>query len=309
MTDAAAREAVGRRRFLAPARAQVDRACFGHPLFTAYAAYEDLMVAGDWPAIDALDVRLALPGRQLVEQDDALLADGLHYEQRIAQGRIATRPCNWHDLFNALVWARYPQIKHALNARQCRDLHRDAPGGRTRAQAALTQFDETGVVVRVRDAALAGAWDRHDWDALFVQGADAWRNGDIAVAAVFGHALMEQALLPGRRLVGKCLLTEAEGDAQAVAQVAQAIMHGERLCDPLDLRPLPLMGIPGWHGLQDAAFYRQVDYFRPRREGRTYPPINGRTTPPRALHTPPPEPQIRSGRSAAPPRTRRPRAS
>ncbi|WP_422509560.1 DUF3025 domain-containing protein [Stenotrophomonas sp. GZD-301] len=309
MTDPAAREAVGRRRFRAPARGEVDRACFGHPLLAAVSAYEDLLVAADWPAVDALDRRLALPGRQLVEQDDALLADGLHYEQRIAQGRIATRPCSWHDLFNALVWARYPAIKQALNARQCRHIAAHGPALRNRAQAALTQFDETGVIVRVRDPALLDAWDRHDWVALFVARAEAWRTGDIAVAGVIGHALMEQALLPARMLVGKCVVVQGDDDAQAVARTAAMIENDHLLDDPLELRPLPLMGIPGWHARQDLAFYRQADYFRPVREGRTYPPINGRVAPPRALHTPRSAPQTRCDRSAAPPRTRRPRAS
>ena len=271
MTDAAAPGAVGRRRFIAPARAVVDRACFAHPLFAAFADYRDLMVAADWPTLSALNQRLALSGRQLVEQDDVLLADGLHYEQRIARGQIATRACNWHDLFNALVWARYPALKVALNARQCHDIARNPPGQRTRAQAALTQFDETGVIVRVRDASLLHAWDRHDWHALFVDGAAQWRSGDIAVSAVFGHALMEQALLPSRLLVGKCLVVQGEDDAQGGEQVAQAIARADVLNDPLELRPLPLMGIPGWHADQDHAFYERIEYFRPARAGRVYP--------------------------------------
>ncbi|WP_448143211.1 DUF3025 domain-containing protein [Stenotrophomonas bentonitica] len=271
MTGAAAPGAVGRRRFIAPARAGVDRACFAHPLFAAFGAYQDLMGAAAWPEIGALDQRLRVPGKQLVEQNDALLADGLHYEQRIARGQIATRARNWHDLFNALVWARYPALKAALNARQCQDIERNPPGQRTRAQAALTQFDETGVIVRVRDASLLQAWDRHDWHALFVEGAMQWRGGDIAVSAVFGHALMEQALLPTRLLVGKCLVVQGDDDAQAVDQVAQAIARGDGLNDPLELRPLPLMGIPGWHVDQDEAFYQQVEYFRPARAGREYP--------------------------------------
>ncbi len=271
MTGTAASPAAGRRRFIAPARGDVDRVRFTHPVFAAFADVNDLMIAGDWPDVAALDQRLSIPGRQLVEQDDALLADGLHYEQRIAQGRIATRAENWHDLFNALVWARYPAVKQALNARQCRDLDREGSGGRTRAQAALTQFDETGVIVRVWDAAMLRAWDRHAWGELFLQGAEHWRSGAIAVAAVFGHALMEQALLPSRLLVGKCLVVRGDDDAQAVEQVARAIALGAMLNDPLELRPLPLMGIPGWHSDQDEAFYRNAGYFRPVRDGRAYP--------------------------------------
>lgn len=273
MTLAAADAGGMRRRFIAPPRAAVAAECFMQPLFAAFAAFEDVLMAPDWPAVAALDARLALPGRQLVAQDEALLADGLHYEQRIALGRIATRACNWHDLFNALVWARYPAIKHALNQQQCRHVAAMGPGQRNRAQAALTQFDETGLIVRVRDAALLQAWDRHDWSALFVDRAGAWRNGDIAVAAVIGHALLEQALLPGRLLVGKCVVVQGDDDADGVAVLAQALARGDVLADPLELRPLPLAGIPGWHPRQDAGFYQQTGYFRPLREGRRYPNV------------------------------------
>lgn len=266
----------GRRRFIAPPREAVDAACFAQPIYAGLSDMQDLMVAPSWPTIAALDARLALPDKHLAEQDEALLADGLHYEARIAgRGRIATRADNWHDLFNALIWARYPAIKRALNQQQCRHIAAMAPGQRNRAQAALTQFDETGVIVRVRDPALLGAWDRHDWPALFVDGAGHWRNGDIAVAAVIGHALLEQALLPDRLLVGKCVLVQGDDDASAVAAVAQAIADGERLGDPLELRPLPLAGIPGWHARQAATFYARADYFRPLRPGRVYPAALG----------------------------------
>jgi hypothetical protein len=272
VSAAASADTGGRRRFVAPPRAAVDATCFAQPLYAGLGDDHDLLTAADWPSVPMLDARLCLAHRQLVEQDAALLADGLHYEARIAErGQIATRADNWHDLFNALVWARYPAIKQALNQQQCRHITAMAAGQRNRAQAALTQFDETGVIVRVRDPAVLQAWDRHDWLALFVAGAGRWREGDIAVAAVIGHALMEQALLPGRLLVGKCVVVRVDDDADAVAQVAQMIERGRLLNDPLELRPMPLMGIPGWRAGQDAAFYQQAEYFRPAREGRNYP--------------------------------------
>jgi hypothetical protein len=271
VTAPAAEPGGARRRFVAPPRSEVRAERFEHPLYEAFAPWFELLAARDWPSVEALDERLALPGKRLVAQDDALLADGLHYEQRIARGIVATRADNWHDLFNALVWARYPAIKQALNARQCERIAANGSSRRDRAQAALTQFDESGVIVRVSDAALLDAWNRHDWTGLFVHGAAAWRDGRIAIAAVVGHALMEQALLPGRLLVGKCIVVRAQDDAECAADVAQAIADGTVLNDPLELRPLPLMGIPGWHAQQDALFYGKADYFRPRREGRLYP--------------------------------------
>lgn len=261
----------GRRRFIAPPRDEVDASAFQHPLFADFAAYAPWVTATDWPGIDVFNRLRTLPGRQFVAQDAALLADGLHYELRIGQGRIATRLQNWHDLFNAMVWVRHPAIKDALNLQQCLHIERWGPSVRSRAQQALTQFDETGIIVRVRNTQLLQAWDQHDWTTLFHTHAKHWQCGDIAVAAVVGHALMEQMLLPGRLLVGKCLLVQGEDDAAGVAAVAQVIRSGSVLNQPLELRPLPLAGIPGWHRPQSPAFYQQTEYFRPLRDGRVYP--------------------------------------
>ncbi|WP_288468572.1 DUF3025 domain-containing protein [uncultured Stenotrophomonas sp.] len=266
----AAGDGSGARRFMPPPRAAVDPRVFAHPLFAGLRDVHDLLASPEWPSIAALEARLTLPGKHLVEQDAALLADGLHYEARIAQGRIATRADNWHDLFNALVWARYPQLKQVLNVQQCRHIASMPPGQRNRAQAALTQFDETGVIVRVRDEDVLAAWDVHDWPALFEPAR--WQSGDIAIAAIFGHALMEQALLPGRLLAGKCVVVHGEVDDACVDAVTAAIAEGRAVTDPLQLRPLPLAGIPGWHQGQDAAFYADAAYFRPLRAGRQYPP-------------------------------------
>lgn len=260
---------VGRRRFVAPLRGQVDPQCFANPLFAGFSDFEALMRSADWPGMAALNAQLPVQGKRFVIQDDALLDDGLHYEQRIAQGRIATRAQNWHDLFNAMIWARQPAIKRALNAQQCQHIAAMGASQRNRAQAALTQFDETGLIVRVRDTGLLAAWDLHDWSALFNQAA--WREGDIAVCAVIGHALMEQALLRERLLVGKCLVVVGDDDVACVTAVAAAIEGDRLLADPAELRPLPLAGIPGWHASQDAAFYQLTDYFRPLRQGRLYP--------------------------------------
>ncbi len=263
-----------RRRFIAPLRGEVAPGCFAHPLFADFTAYREWMTTPEWPAIDVLNQAMPLHGPRFVAQDAALLADGLHYETRIAQGCIATREQNWHDLFNAMVWVRHPAIKRALNGQQCRHIARMGPNARNRAQQALTQFDETGVIVRVRNAALLELWDRHDWSALFEP--QRWHGGDIAIAAVIGHALMEQMLVPGRLLVGKCVVVAGDDAATCVAQVAGAIAAGDLLAAAAELRPLPLAGIPGWHAGQSADFYAQADYFRPLRAGRQYPPLQGR---------------------------------
>ncbi|MBU6246857.1 MAG: DUF3025 domain-containing protein [Xanthomonadaceae bacterium] len=247
------------------------------PPLIAWSEYAGLLQGADWPDIDALNARRchdAIP--HFAAQDRVLLDDDLHYEQRIAErGIIATRERNWHDLFNALVWLRYPALKQALNRRQVEEIARMGPRERSRPQCAMTHFDEAGVIVRVADPSLLARWDAHDWHGLFWRERAAWQDGRIDVA-VFGHALLEHALTPGKLLVGKALVVVADAATAwepIVAGLAQRVTSGALLRDPLELRPLPLSGIPGWHPDNgDEAFHRQAPCYQPRRPGRAYPP-------------------------------------
>jgi hypothetical protein len=261
-------------RYVAPAREAVDPAVFDRPPLSQWRQFDDVLQGPHWPRTDALNARWP-PGtrERFAAQTPALLADGLHYEQRIgATGVIATRERNWHDLFNALVWLRHPLLKRALNARQVTDIARVGPRQRTRGQCALTHFDEAGVVVLVRDAALLPLWDRHDWHDLFWRRRDAWLGGALE-ALVFGHALLEHALTPDKLLVGKALAVVGAPDSRAACEaIARDIAEGSLLCDPLELRPLPLSGIPGWHAQNEQeGFHRQAPCYQPLRPGRVYP--------------------------------------
>ncbi len=265
-----------RQRYLAPARAAVDPAVFAASPLADWCEYDALLRGPPWPAIDQFNVRRtdgSMP--RFAVQDAALLADGLHYEQRIAErGLVATRERNWHDLFNALVWLRHPALKAALNRRQVQEIARMGPRQRSRPQCAMTHFDEAGVIVRVADPALLSRWDAHDWHGLFWHERAAWMDGRIAVT-VFGHALLEHALTPGKLLVGKALVFEARPEVsmtELAETAAAAIDSGRVLADPLELRPLPLSGIPGWHpDNRDEAFHRSASCYQPRRVGRSYP--------------------------------------
>ncbi|MFK2905194.1 DUF3025 domain-containing protein [Dyella ginsengisoli] len=266
-----------RQRYVAPAREAVDPTVFAAPPLADWCEFDAWLHGPHWPAIDELNARrtdASMPRFAL--QDAALLADGLHYEQRIAErGLVATRERNWHDLFNALVWLRHPTLKAALNRRQVQEIARMGPRQRSRPQCAMTHFDEAGVLVRVSDPALLALWDAHDWHGLFWRERSAWHDGRIAVA-VFGHALLEHALTPGKLLVGKALVFEAGRDLSMtdLAQAAATAISASRaLADPLELRPLPLSGIPGWHPDNgEEAFHREAPCYQPLRAGRRYPP-------------------------------------
>ncbi|MFO1351829.1 MAG: DUF3025 domain-containing protein [Gammaproteobacteria bacterium] len=266
-------------RFLAPARDQVAPAIFAHPIFSGLAAHRDLLTGHDWPTLAALNARLGAPRHpysgnplRFAAQTRELLADGLHYEARIFQhGLIATREANWHDLLNALIWIEYLPLKAALNRRQVQDIERCGPKRRSRAQYALTHFDEAGAIVVLDDPDALAAWDAHDWRGLFLERRADWREGRINVI-VFGHALLEHWLWPVQTVVGKAIAVMGRGGVEALATVGQAIAAGELLNDPNNLRPLPLAGIPDWYaGAQGAAFYRDYACFLPLRAGRCYP--------------------------------------
>jgi hypothetical protein len=264
-------------RYRAPSRDAVAGEVFDRPPLCAWTEYRDLLYGPRWPTIDGLNVLRPSGSRwRFAAQTPELLADGLHYEQRIAEhGAIATREGNWHDLFNALVWLRHAQLKRVLNAQQVSEIARMGPKLRSRAQYALTHFDEAGVVVTLADPGLLALWDAHDWYGLFWHRRAAWQDGTIGVE-LFGHALLEHALTPEKLLVGKavvCLAPPGTAVATAAATVARSIARGDCLRDPLELRPLPLSGIPGWHPDNAAeSFHLEAECYQPRRPDRRYPP-------------------------------------
>jgi hypothetical protein len=262
-------------RYVAPARGAVEPAVFSRLPLSAWQSHASWLQDADWPSIDTLNAaRPATMVERFVAQTLALLGDGMHYEQRIAEcGAIATREANWHDLFNALMWLRYPGIKRALNGQQVAEIAQMGSRVRSRAQYAMTHFDEAGVIVTLRDGTLLSLWDAHDWHGLFWRERSAWLDGRASID-IFGHALLEHALSPGKLLVGKALVFLADSDGGvAESTCAAAIAQGRLLRDPLDLRPLPLSGLPGWHpDSGEEAFHLNAPCYQPRREGRSYPP-------------------------------------
>jgi len=261
-----------------------------HPLFATLVA--DRAALADM-SLEALNERrpailaACTPPIAFAAQTGALLGDGLHYEQRIAErGEIATREGDAHDFFNAMVWLAHAEIKLAMNARQVADISRVGPKRRTRGQCALTHFDEAGAIVWIAEPSLLAPWDTHDWTALFLKHASSW--GVTIGVTLVGHALFEYAIEHEAMPVAKALVVRVDRDAlgarmagsvalgawpEAERVVAGAIAHGDLLADPQELRPLPLAGIPGWSGVeQSETFYASAPCFRPLRAGRRYPP-------------------------------------
>jgi hypothetical protein len=260
-----------KRVFISPARESVNKTIFKHSVFHDVADFLSWATSEQWPDVEALNqsglvLQHAYTGKPLVfvKQTTELLNDGMHYEQRIfQQGLISTRQNNWHDLFNAMMWLKYPRIKSALNARQWADIERHGLKTRTPAQCAMTLFDEAGAIV-VMPVDMLACWKQHDWHSLFIEQADAWRTGRARVA-VFGHALLDHALVTETLLVAKCIVLEETSDLQTCFdRIADDIYTEGSLQTNSELRTLPLCGIPGWHSATDSAgFIKTAACFSP----------------------------------------------
>jgi hypothetical protein len=216
----------------------------------------------------------------------AVSARGLdnQYEVRIFRtGEVATRADNWHDLFNALAWLAFPCTKATLNRIHHDELvRRRGSGERGTPRDVLTLFDEGGVLVACAAPALARCLEEFRWRELF------WTCRREALEAmrffVFGHAILERALVPYKGVTAKALVIEVERAALALSAPALVELLDERaaahfarpesLASTRTLHPLPVLGIPGWAPEnEDPAFYDDESVFRPgRARGRT-PPI------------------------------------
>ena len=202
-------------------------------------------------------------------------ADGLVYECRIWENaEVETRPDNWHDYFNALVWLTFPQTKIAVSARHVGAM---TPAGEARGtlRDALTHFDECGIVVLSSQPELLELLRDFQWKTLFAE-----RRSEVLASMrfiIFGHATYEQLLKPFRGLTAKAVLYAVDADwlqlslkeqiAAVDRRLAADLLSG-RYTRPRDFQPLPLLGIPGLTPeSDDPAYYDDRWQFRPSRAG------------------------------------------
>ncbi|MEY4729400.1 MAG: hypothetical protein RL020_558 [Pseudomonadota bacterium] len=197
------------------------------------------------------------------------------YEPRVYEhGEVQTRENSWHDLFNALVWVRFPRAKAAINARHIEQqkLH-GLQATRSAAQDAMTLFDESGVIVACSDPSLSQLLLQHEWKKLF------WDHREDVLTHmrfyIFGHALYEKALQPYAAMTGKVSVFSVCKNShlnQIDTQLAELdnllsarLMHEIKAAK--DFSPLPIMGVPGWCDANEVeSFYDNKDIFRPARK-------------------------------------------
>jgi hypothetical protein len=229
---------------------------------------------GDFPGADRLN-RLLPPGTvnfqgQSIRFVPDCVLGPVDYEAHIYRtGQVSTRRHSWHDLFNALVWCRFPGLKMAMNALHFRHLEAGSGGRRGRRRDALTLLDESGMIVVSDDREALSALARRDWAAAFRHRPSLW--GETLRPLICGHALLEKFLDPYKAITAHALLVYAQRkdwDEDPLGYVdgsLSRLLLDEALMDSSAwLSPIPLMGIPGWWPAagQDETFYRDSGVFR-----------------------------------------------
>jgi hypothetical protein len=215
----------------------------------------------------ATDVQLP----RFVTQDRRALARVGGYEQHVAQiGTVPTRPGNWHDFFNMVVWAHFPKLRWALNA-----LHvdpnagpRDPRNGRAPSQNLAATFDESGMLVvsssrGVLEELQALRFKRAFWE----------RREEVMATTCFwlvGHGMLESLLTPPPGLAARalllhvpCLPSPEGGDALRfeIDALAATRIHAWRTTRVV-LAPVPLLAIPGFWDNASPEFYDDMQNIR-----------------------------------------------
>lgn len=229
----------------------------------------------DWPSMAELNqLRLAQAPEipKFVPQTEC--SEELYYEQWIYErNKVPTRSENWHDLFNAISWMLFPQSKRVLNQQHVEDIRQQGLNPRTPRRNRLTHFDECGVILATSNPEILAMLAQHQWCDAWVEHRQCW--GKTIQAFVFGHANYEMLLQPFIGLTGKWLgvcvdepfwqLSPMQQHQHIDAQVAKRIQTDNIFAEKGQLKPLPLLGIPGWHsGNENPEFYLNTDYFRPK---------------------------------------------
>ncbi|MFN3736054.1 DUF3025 domain-containing protein [Hydrogenophaga sp.] len=246
----------------------MQRIDWSAPWFAAVAdgglALESLNGAEVAPRLNALG---HTPVRFVPQQ---ALPDGVAYEQFIFDtAQVPTRD-NLHDLFNGLVWHRFPLTKVGLNRRQAQAIADLGGVGQVRGPVrdALTLFDENVALLQAPPA-LWAALRARDWQRLFVDARGLWQQARLVV---FGHALMEKLVQPYKSITAHVLTWAVPESLGADLAAWDAWLAGELARQPLvpkPFTPLPVLGVPGWWPENEApGFYADAGVFRPPRPAR-----------------------------------------
>lgn len=185
------------------------------------------------------------------------LPEGEAYEAFIHRTRQVPTRDNLHDLFNGLVWWRFPQAKKRLNELQAAEIAaQGVQQVRGALRDALTLFDENAALLQA-PVALTDALKRRDWQALFITHRSLWLDAKLTL---FGHALMEKLVMPRKGITAHVWLLPPGNDVEGL--LLESLKPDVLAKKPF--HPLPLLGVPGWWPANDKlAFYEDETVFRP----------------------------------------------
>ena len=190
------------------------------------------------------------------------LPEGEAYEAFIARTACVPTRDNLHDLFNGLVWLKFPQLKRRLNELQAQQLQQDGvTSTRGAVRDALTLFDENAAVLQA-PAVITEALRVRDWQALFVTHRAAWADASLTL---FGHALMEKLTQPRKAMTAHVWVIPERVDLQTHLL---EVLTPELLASKPHF-PLPVLGVPGWWAANEAVgYYEDIRVFRPLNTAR-----------------------------------------
>lgn len=171
-----------------------------------------------WPEVDQLNAAFYFFQQEWLELNDVKFVPQPHLGQRrrrklrklrregrignydamiATEGKIWTRPQNWHDLFNALVWLSFPRSKLALHRAGFRAATEKGAGlNRSSTNDRLTIFDEGGVVLATHEDDFAQIRT-----IMVAKGSKVNKQklGDLRTQPMgFGHGILEALTLQGQ---------------------------------------------------------------------------------------------------------------
>lgn len=201
------------------------------------------------------------------------------YEPRIyLKGEVLSRPQNWHDFFNAMIWLTFPKTKAQINAQQYQALKTRLGISKTRTmlENVLTLFDENGAIVISHNEALLNLLKDFCWKDLF------WRHRELVKTQmrcyVFGHSLYEKWLNPYVGLTASSLLFLVSKKFFDKDLSEQLLLLDEKLANffkkggialTKEFVPLPVLGYPGWHDENNHEnYYDNTAYFRSKKHDK-----------------------------------------
>jgi len=226
----------------------------------------------DWPTLNDYEDVFNQNNMHVkpVPQSEIISCFEEQYEPRVfLKGELQTRTENWHDFFNALIWLKFPITKKTLNALHYQQARlREAGSNRSALENRITQFDECGAVIISNDLKLLDLIENHQWHALFID--EKQQFGTNLQCVIFGHAIFEKALNPYVGMTCHCILIK---DSDLLNDINQCDFESldNKIANywksahqnvTIKLKPLPLLGIPGYWYLQDNEFYNNNKYFR-----------------------------------------------